>query len=197
MTCCTLPWIPKPNPTIARLINHIVTEEETDEDINGQACSHFELYCQAMQQAGANLEPINQLIEQLQHGMKIEEFLKTDNLPTPVNRFLSFTFSLIASQKHHAIASAFTFGRENVIPEMFIKIVRQLNKKNPEKLDLFQYYLDRHILLDGEDHGPKALKMVELLCKDNPIYWQEAEEAAIQSLKYRIELWDYIAFTLK
>jgi len=53
------PWVPVGNPALRRFINEIVLEEESDEglpDASGQKTylSHFELYCQAMREIGAN-----------------------------------------------------------------------------------------------------------------------------------------------
>ena len=44
---------------------------------------------------------------------------------------------------------------------MFIEIVKGLNKENSSIADKFAFYLERHIELDGDDHGPIALRMIE------------------------------------
>ena len=49
-------WVPKGNAEVRRLINEIVFGEESDLDQNGRAISHFELYVQAMDEAGANTD---------------------------------------------------------------------------------------------------------------------------------------------
>ena len=83
------------------------------------------------------------------------------NIHADIKSFLNFTFNIIESGESHKIASAFTFGRENVIPDMFIGLVKGLNEKNSDIANKFVYYLERHIELDGDDHGPIALKMIE------------------------------------
>ena len=57
LTCTSVPWIPSEKGTPARLVNEIVLEEETDIDQYGQYVSHFEMYCNAMVQVGANTGP--------------------------------------------------------------------------------------------------------------------------------------------
>ena len=52
------------------------------------------------------------------------------------------------------------------------------------------YYLDRHIAVDSEEHGPMAFEMVDLVCGDDPKSWQEAEAAARRHIESRIRLWD-------
>ncbi|WP_449438473.1 DUF3050 domain-containing protein [Pedobacter steynii] len=65
-----------------------------------------------------------------------------------------------------------------------------MNRKFPEQISLFKYYLDRHIEVDGDHHSHLALEMTSDLCGNNEEYWNAAEQATIESLKKRIELWD-------
>ena len=61
------------------------------------------------------------------------------------------------------VAAAFTFGREDAIPEMFRGLIRQM-ARTESALNQFVWYLDRHIELDGDDHGPLALQMITDIC---------------------------------
>lgn len=65
-----------------------------------------------------------------------------------------------------------------------------MHKKFPDSLGVFKYYLERHIEVDGDHHSNLALTMTSNLCGTNEIYWQEAEQATVESLKQRIALWD-------
>jgi hypothetical protein len=61
-----------------------------------------------------------------------------------------------------------------------------LNKSN------FKYYLERHIEIDGDHHSHLALKMIKNLCAESELRWQQAEEAVIETLQKRTELWDAV-----
>jgi len=153
--------------------------------------SHFEMYLQSMEEVGANTAPIKDFIAQLDQGTAIEELIASASLPDYVSDFMSFTFSTIKENKLHIIAAVFTFGREDLIPDMFIEMVKNLRNEGVSLHHLI-YYLDRHIEVDGDEHGPMALKMMEELCEGDPIKIQEAIEAAKKALEMRILLWDGI-----
>ena len=58
------------------------------------------------------------------------------------------------------------------------------------------YYLERHIELDGGEHGPLALELISNLCGDDDNKWKEVEETAIACLVARKKLWDSILANL-
>ena len=193
LTCIKNPWVPSENTQAARFINEIVLEEETDEIKNGNVISHFELYLQAMNQIGASTLKINEFISGIKTSNNYRNYINNYNLDQEIKDFLNFTFDIIESEETHKIAAAFTFGRENVIPDMFIEIVKGLNKDNSNTANDFVYYLERHIELDGDDHGPIALKMIENLCGNDQKKWEEVMEVSKKSIDMRIKLWSHIS----
>jgi len=183
LTCTTLPWKPIGNTKIRRLINSIVLEEESDVDSAGNPSSHYEMYLDAMKECGANTNEIDKFVKSVSDV----------NLPkvnTAIDSFLATTFDILNSGEAHKIAAAFTFGREDLIPDMFTAIVNDLSKEH--KLDKFVYYLERHIELDGGEHGPLALELISNLCGEEEQKWKEVEETAIACLVARKELWDLV-----
>tara|TARA_Y100000768_G_scaffold385095_1_gene370445 strand:+ start:171 stop:950 length:780 start_codon:yes stop_codon:yes gene_type:complete len=197
LTCIKNPWVPSENTQAARFINEIVLEEETDEIKNGKVISHFELYLQAMNQIGASTLKINEFISGIKTSNNYRNYINNYNLDQEIKDFLNFTFDIIESGETHKIAAAFTFGRENVIPDMFIEIVKGLNKDNSNTANDFVYYLERHIELDGDDHGPIALKMIENLCGNDQKKWEEVMEISKKSIDMRIKLWSHISSQIK
>jgi pyrroloquinoline quinone (PQQ) biosynthesis protein C len=167
-----------------------VAGEESDVDPNGTRISHFELYLSAMQQSAASTQEIETFIAQLQQGKAFAEAYAAAQTPSAAQEFVDFTFSTIHSNKAHVQAAIFTFGREDLIPGMFISLVQDIHKAFPDQVSLFKYYLDRHIEIDGDHHSHLALRMTESLCGTEAQHWQEAEEATIQSLNKRIALWN-------
>ena len=183
LTCTTSPWKPVGDGKIRQLVNSIVLEEESDVDKENNPLSHYEMYIDAMKQCGANTSAIESFVANV----------STTNIPLVndgVDAFLNTTFDVIDSNETHKIASAFTFGREDLIPDMFTAIVNEYNTEN--NLDKFVYYLERHIELDGGEHGPLALELISNLCGDDDNKWKEVEETAIACLVARKKLWDSI-----
>ncbi|WP_293014221.1 DUF3050 domain-containing protein [Mongoliibacter sp.] len=192
LTGMSLPWRPSGDPQVTRLINDIVMAEESDEDGNGSYCSHFELYLRAMQEAGASTYFIDRLLELLNEGVGFDEALESIDIPTATKAFLKTNFHTVLYGKPHEIAASFTLGREDLIPDLFRKLVNDLIASKPEELKTLEFYFERHIHLDEDHHGPLAMRMLEHLCGQDAVKWKETENAAIEALKARKILWDGI-----
>ena len=193
LTCTTTPWFASSNPETRYLINEIVLAEESDLSFNGKRLSHFEMYIEAMQSCGANTREVQAFLQKVVENKNIFITIKQSNLHSNIKSFLDFTFKIIEEGKTHKIAAAFTFGREDLIPNMFTAILKNFQKNFPEtNLSELIYYFERHIELDTDEHGPMAMQMITELCKEDQIKWAEVEEIAIQSLEKRVGLWDAI-----
>ncbi|WP_019037651.1 DUF3050 domain-containing protein [Psychroflexus tropicus] len=194
LTCTNTPWVPVGNPKHRYLINEIVLAEETDINAEGQRQSHFEMYLDAMEKAGASTTPVQDFVDQILHGTDVFLVIASSNLPESVKAFLIFTFNTIKKGKAHEIAACFTFGREELIPDMFTSIIGEIQQNFPEEdLSLFKYYFDRHIELDEDEHGPMALELIAALCADDKQKWKEVETCSRKALEKRLGLWNGIA----
>lgn len=190
LTCTTVPWFPKGSADTRHLINEIVVGEEADVDLNGIRKSHFELYLDAMQQCGADTTKIETFISVLKESSNFDAAFTSSETPNEAKDFVDFTFKIIGSNKDYLQSAIFTFGREDLIPGMFLSIVNDIYKTFPESISIFKYYLERHIEVDGDLHSHLALQMTSNLCGEDENLWKEAEQATVASLKMRIALWD-------
>ncbi|MDB4240579.1 DUF3050 domain-containing protein, partial [Flavobacteriaceae bacterium] len=168
----------------------------SDIDSNGDPKSHFELYLESMNQIGASTKIINDFVTEIKNSKSYSSSIKKTNINPIVKEFMDFTFNIINTNKNHVIASVFTFGREDLIPDMFIEIVKKLSNSDEIEAENLIYYLERHIEIDADEHGPMALKMIEELCGDDETKWKEAEVASKKALEMRIKLWNYIENTI-
>ena len=194
LTCVSIPWVPRKKGKLTQFINEIALAEESDVDLSGESKSHFEMYLDAMGRMGSDTQKIEIFMSKITQNMPVSEALDFAEVPDAVKNFVKVTFDTIYSNDAHKIASAFTFGREDLIPDMFIEIIQQTHEQ--ESFEDFLYYLNRHVELDGDSHGPLSLEMIVELCGDDQQKWSEVLATAKASLEVRISLWDYIADTI-
>lgn len=181
VTCVELPWVESDYDTeLVRLVNEIVLAEESDIDKKGMATSHYSLYLKGMKELGAETN----LIE------RFTKDLNFDLLPNELREVIRYHLDLALNGEVHLVAASFFYGREKLIPDIFRPIVNILEKSGHGDSH-FQYYLERHIELDGDEHGPKALKCLELLGETQKKQ-DEIFKTAEESLMMREKLWDFI-----
>jgi Protein of unknown function (DUF3050) len=192
MTCTTVPWLPADNPKAARLINDIVIGEETDVDPDGLFVSHLELYLRAMKDVGASTVQFDTFCAMVRAGDPVEVALTRVGVARHVRAFVTNTMMLANTGTTEEVLAAFFYGREDIIPEMFRRLLTNLYGTNYEHHDLrhFIYYIDRHIELDGDSHGPKGKELLEDLLKNAPGRAGRAMRTACRSIEARIALWN-------
>jgi hypothetical protein len=192
LTCVDVPWQPAADPTACRLINEIVLGEESDDDGAGGHCSHFELYLAAMRDAGADSGPVEAFLAALRSGRTPDEALRSGSVPPATAAFVRLTLDVAANAPLHRLAAAFGLGREDVIPSVFVQLLERLTAAEPGRFGRFLFYLKRHVDLDGDSHGPAALRLLERLCGADSRLRGEALDTARACLEARLRVWDEI-----
>lgn len=186
-------WLPPRDPEAARFINEIVLDEESDtafEALRPGAGpkSHFEWYLAAMDEVGADVAPIERLVEELRRGTPPAQALASSELPPASIAFGRTTFELLEGPLH-VRAAVFFHGREDVIPRMFLPLARSLQASGTP-CELLIGYLQRHIEADGEHHGPLAERLLSSVFDGDPVREREGMAAARVALDARRNLWD-------
>lgn len=195
-TCIEIPWYPKGDPALRRIVNEIVLDEESDLGPDEEPMSHYEMYRRAMRQAGADSDAIDYFTLAIGFDQDVGEALVESNVPEGARRFVTTTMGYVRSAPDHVLAAVFAFGREELIPLMFQQVIDRLCDVSPERWSLLQFYLNRHIKHDGDTHAPLARAMVARACGNDASLWREAEHAARDALQARVELWDSIVLLI-
>lgn len=182
-------WLPPESSLASRLINEIVLAEESDVMPDGSHKSHFELYLLAMREIGADTGAIENFISLLRDGESVENAL--DRVPAgyPVRQFVNSTMRTVTDGNIYQVLGSFFFGREHVIPEMFRSLLENWGMEERDA-PMFVYYLNRHIELDGDSHGPAAARIISDLTRENEHALRQLEHSASDAIDARIRLWD-------
>jgi hypothetical protein len=191
-TCTRLPWTPPRHPLAARLINDIVRDEESDVTPDGVCLSHFELYLRAMKEVGACTTQIEKYIALLEEGLPVKKALKKASAPACVQTFVNHTMTTVEHGDIYQVLGSFFFGREHVIPGMFKGLLDNWGL-DVKDAPMFVFYLNRHIELDGDNHGPAALRLISDITQDNRDALQQVKASATEALQARIDLLDGLA----
>lgn len=190
-----VPWRPVGDARVRRLVNEIVLAEESDRLPDGRVAAHFELYLAAMDEAGASAGVVRRFIASLpSHGdaggyaSMVRRVATEAGTPVAAVDFMETTFAVIDRGRPWEIAASFGIGREQAIPDMFAATLAAVGRES--SCGLFAEYLERHVELDGDEHGPMMLELIDALCGSDDARWREAETAALEALRARARLWD-------
>ncbi|MFM7107760.1 MAG: DUF3050 domain-containing protein [Planctomycetaceae bacterium] len=193
-----VPWRPVGDAKVRRLVHEIVVAEGSDRLPDGRVASHFELYLAAMEEAGVATTVVRRLLEVLPGRIEpggaasaVRVAAATAGVPAAAADFMASTFAVIDRGRPWEIAAAFGIGREQAIPDMFAATLAALGRES--RCVLFAEYLERHVELDGEEHGPMMLELIAALCGEDDSRWHGARAAALDALDARERLWDAIA----
>lgn len=189
VTCVTVPWLPRGLGDHARFITDIVIAEECDEGIGGGHLSHFELYLSAMDEVGADRAPVEGFMQRLAGGSTVSVALDSPDIPQTAQQFVSNTLNVAMNGAPHEVAASFCHGRENLLPDVLTG-ARDGMHDLLDQAPIFKHYLERHITLDHDEHGPLALKLLLATCENDPARMMEAGRVAVEAIDARSRLWD-------
>ena len=191
-------WRPVGSPQLRHMINSIVLGEECDVDETGQIISHFELYIASMNQAKADTGPVLAMVEDIKREnaspksvIDLERIDGYRKLEKPVKNFINCTMEAVLADDIVETVAAFTFGREDLICPMFLGVLRGMSCPKTD-ISKLTYYLERHVEVDGGDHGPLSLQMLAKVCGNDKDKWEKAEIVAKKVLQARVDLWNYL-----
>jgi len=189
LTCVRIPWIPPQDEASARLINDIVLNEESDVDRDGSPASHLTLYLKGMREVGAPTWMFDTFLRHLKLGDGIEESFGAARVPRYAREFVHSNLRLAQQGSREEVAGNFLFGREDSIPKMFRTLLATWGIPAEEAPGMV-YYLERHIELDSEQHGPAATNILKRMVGDDRDCYTRALASARQAIRARIRLWD-------
>jgi len=153
------------------------------------------MYLQAMREVGSTTSPIEGLVKDISRGMRWQHALEKnqysfgDQIASETYGFVRKSLEIASQGKTHEVISFFLFGREDPIPAMFNKMVETIERERI-LANYFKLYLQRHIEIDGNDHGPMAEKLLINVCGDDAKKWKDVEISAVEAIEQRIRLWD-------
>lgn len=192
LTVVRVPWRPGHDPENARLINEIVLAEESD-FVEGRAISHFALYREAMCEVGADTTAIDLLVARVARANDdgaIDDAVS--DIPLLAARaFVASTLRTAREGTTLEVAASFLLGREDIIPAMFERLRTDLPATPPPRA--FLAYLERHIHVDSEEHGPAATRLLLRLIDADPARADVVAAAAVAACRARLALWDGLA----
>ncbi len=185
-----LPWMPNKNTKngLVNFVNEIILCEESDYIEGIGFISHFEIYLLAMKNMGAKTDQLDKLIARITDNGYNENYLDDINASVEVKSFLKHDLEVSINGTLPEIIGAFTLGREKVIPNMFSYILPAIKETSTSKYLIT--YLERHIDIDGDRHGPLSMKLLNTSCDKKQL--SLAYATAIKSLELRLLVWDKV-----
>ncbi len=173
-----------------RLISETILEEEVEEQNDGSLLSHLEIYLEAMQALGADVGPILSFFDMQESGSTWEEALEEARFPPAVARYAQGLGRMFARPLHERAAVLFYEG-EPFIPDTFLNRLGQLGAKH--SVNRLLDYFERHIEGLKRPGFSASGRLVEIFCGDNPQLNDEAEKAAEEVMRLRVDLWNNLA----
>ncbi len=88
------------------------------------AASHFELYLCAMEEIGADTQVVRSFMQKIDRGEQWSIALKELEVPPSITDFVEGTLNCAIHGSVVEVAAYFFFGREDIIPDMFERLLK-------------------------------------------------------------------------
>ena len=185
-----LPWVPNKNTKngLVNFVNEIIMCEESDFIEGIGYISHFEIYLLAMKNIGAETDQLDKLTSKISEKGYNEKYIDDVDASDEVKSFLKHDLDVSMNGTLPEIVGAFTLAREKVIPNMFSYILPAIKETSASKYLIT--YLERHIDIDGDRHGPLSMKLLDTSCGKKQL--SLAYVTAVKSLELRLSVWDKV-----
>jgi hypothetical protein len=115
-------------------------------------------------------------------------------VPEHVQAFVLTSLRVALTGSLEEVMAYFFFGREDVIPGMFERLQAALGGET--EIAYFRHYLNRHIELDGGEHGPAALNILLKQVGNDRVLQEQAIKYAVSAIEARIRLFSGIERSL-
>jgi hypothetical protein len=139
-----------------------------------------------MEEIGADTQVVRSFMQKIDRGEQWSIALKELEVPPSITDFVEGTLNCAIHGSVVEVAAYFFFGREDIIPDMFERLLK-LWDHGAVEVPYFAYYLKRHIELDGDSHGPWAREMLITLAGQDESNWRQATRAAELAITSRIK----------
>jgi len=196
LTCTNVPWFPADTPPRCAPDQRHRDRRGDGLSIRTAPMSATSISTSApWSDVGASTRQFDTFRSLARVGTSVEAAMVRTGVPPHVQAFVAHTMVLARSGSTEEVLAAFFYGREDIIPEMFSRLQRTLpgarHDNDNDPLRHFIYYIERHIELDGDSHGPMGRELLQGLVADSPQRDERALRAACNSIKARIELWGW------
>src|SRR2546430_1846165 len=127
-----------------------------------------------MDEIGADRAPIDGLIDALRSGTPVSDALDALDvraIPLSTSGFVRTTLRTAREATVHEVAASFLYGREDLVPRMFRRILATLEAETSLRCPAFRCYLDRHVDVDENEHAPMAHDLLRSLCGGDATRW--------------------------
>jgi hypothetical protein len=148
-----------------------------------------------MREVGASTAVVERFVALQKEGVSYDVALQSVDVDPAAAQFVRNTLHTALHAPGHSVAAAFLHGRESVIPQMFQRILDDWGI-GIEQAPTFRYYLERHIEVDSEDHGPAAEKLLARLVDGDAQREEDVYASALAAVESRIALWDGLRLSM-